>query len=490
LEATTTHWDNSRRSAFEKELQAHVSHICHLDIIGTSSGLYGIIYHTFIASPAPTLEYLSVSHIATERGPYWRTTIPNKIFKGTTPRLSFLQLDHIDIGWNLPILKGLRYLKINKINDDNRDSITEWLDALDEMPHLKELVLHAASPFATSRLKFPLDIKRTATLPVLTHLDLSSSATGCALALAHLVLPALTSLVIEASYAGYDALILLPYVTQHAHGSQDTQPLQSVLFHSDGECTYIVAWPTPDIHVVAHRQSVLEVAKRTARIALSFTCDARVGYTSTYVRVLDATIEALPLGSLVTLTAEHRARLDERVWLRHALKWPLLEHVQLAPRAARGLREMLLLDDNGGHECPLLPSLRQLDLLGKTSLTECRTLRLCDALKKRVEQGVPLKVLDLRICNWTIDAVRLLRTFVDEVRGPKGNTSWKEEGPSALDPETCDFVYAYDDSDEEEEGRDDSDEMEDDDDEEEEEDDDEEEGDGNDNDSDNDEEVY
>ena len=190
---------------------------------------------------------------------------------------------------------------------------------------------------------------------------------------------------------------------------------------------------------------------------LSITCETSCSwYTSTYVRVLDAAIEALPLDDIVTLATAHFAQLDEQVWLRHAPRWPLLEHIQLAQQAARGLREVLLLEDNGGHESPLLPSLRRLDLL-ETSLTRRRTLRLCDALKRRVEQGVPLKVLGLSgcywcRCEWTIDAVRLLRRFVADVRGPKENTSRQEEGSPALDPETCDFVIGYEDSDEGNEG--------------------------------------
>lgn len=105
---------------------------------------------------------------------------------------------------------------------------------------------------------------------------------------------------------------------------------------------------------------------------------------------------------------------------------------------------MLLLEEIGGHESPLLPSLRQLDLIDGNALIKRRTLRLCDALKKRVEQGVPLKVLDLRACFASVDAVRLLRTFVADIRGPKASTSWKDEEPPAW--------ARVDDSDKENEG--------------------------------------
>ena len=446
LEGILTATNYRRYRAFNKELRAHLSHISHLIIAGTdeiSNTLsMTLLQHTLVASPAPILEYLSLSNFYDILGPL---SIPDHVFKGMTPRLSFLQLDHIDISWKSSLLRGLRYLEISGLENNNRSSVTDWLDALDEMPQLKELVLRRASSRADG-LTFPLDIKRTATLPVLTHLELFSTAGECALALAHLVLPALTSLIIKAC-SDNDALILIRYLAQHAHGPQDTKPLQSVLFHSGLLCTRVVAWPIrmPDIYSVAHCQQ----AERTARVVLSITHETIS--TSTFVRILDAVIDALPLDGLVALTADNRATLDEHVWLRHAPQWPLLEHVQLSSKAARGLRETLLLEDNGGHENPLLPLLRQLDLLEDISLTKRRTLRLCNAFKRRVEQGVPLKVLCLHKCKWTIDAARLLRRFVADVRGSKENTSWQEEGPHAWDPETCDFVNSDDDDDSDEE---------------------------------------
>ena len=450
LVAATINWDDSRIRAFGKELQAHVSHIYHLNIFGTSHYVWTTLQHTLFASPAPILEYLSL-FIPSLEG---MVSISNTAFNGITPRLSYLELRQIMISWKSPLLRGLRYLKLFEVHNDDLLSVTEWLDALDGMPQLKELFLYEASPLATVS-EFPFDIKRTATLPVLTHLYISSTPIFCALTLAHLVLPSLTSLVLEPSasyYDDYDALIIFPYIKQHAHGPQDANLLQSVFLRSNGACTHVIAWPMPDIHVVAHNEAMLEEAKYTARIALTITCERSHAWQPfPYFSILDAAIDALPLDSLVTLTAEQQAQFDARVWLRYAPRWPLLEHVQLAPRAARGLREILLLEDNGGHEGPLLPSLTKLDLIDYNSLTKRRTLRLCDALKKRMEQGVPLTVLSLRKCKWTIDAVRLLRRFVAEVRGPKGQTSWQEQGPPGWDHETCYFVDGYDNSDEEKE---------------------------------------
>jgi hypothetical protein len=131
--------------------------------------------------------------------------------------------------------------------------------------------------------------------------------------------------------------------------------------------------------------------------------------------VLGAATGALPLDSLVTLTAEVQDPTEtpnKQFWVRHSPKWPLLRRVRLASNAGRIFGEMLL-KDNGGRESPLFPSLTELVL----SLFDSRTLRLlCNALMKRVEQGVPLETLDLRTCAWNRPAeVRPLSEIVVNV---------------------------------------------------------------------------
>ena len=431
-EVTDIRWDDARYNALENELQAHVSNICHLSVIGKSTKLYTSLRKLF-TSPTPSLEFLSLSHL----DPKVQVYLPDTLFDGITPRLSCLELQQIAISLKSPLLRGLRYLKICGLHERDRPSLAEWLDALDKMPQLEKLVLHSTSPighhFGGS---LPFDIDRTVTLPFLTHLDISATAMNCAIPLAHLVLPALTSLCLTArslSFSGADVLNLLPYLSQHAHGPQDTQPLQSVLFHSEEACTHIIAWPRPGISLEPHH---LAAAKLTARVALSITCmTSRFWYTAIYLGVLNMAMEALPLDNLVTLTARHRARLDKEIWLRYAPRWLLLEDVRLAPRAASGFIQMLLVQDND-REGPLLPSLIRLNLLDTTS-SERRTRRLCEALKKREEQGVPLKVLDLQTCRFTTAAVQLLRGLVDDVR----------------DPETREEFFDDDNSEEEFEGR-------------------------------------
>src|SRR6266702_2227658 len=405
-------WDDARFSAFQNELQTHVSHICHLSI--STKPVYLRKTLEALISPAPTLEYLLLSVEKDRPRTTSRVSIPDTLFNGTTPRLSCLKLSHCNISWKSPLLKGLKNLEILMQSVGARPSLAVWLDALDEMPQLKTLVLHSATPIVP--FPFNVEVERTVTFPFLTHFDISGCVEDCALALAHLVLPALNRLCLTAKSSlpnGGDVQKILPYVTRHAHGPQDTRPLRSVLIRAERTLVDILAWPAPDIDVDVCDTSY--AATLSARVALSVTSKDWF-IPGAHIGVLAAAIAALPLDSLGTLTAHHRTLLNEQFWLRHAPQWPLLQRVRLAPPAARGFREMLL-QDNGGGGCPPLPSLTKLDLID-VALSARRTLRLCDAFMNRVEQGVPLETLDLSTCYATSRAIRLLSEIVVDVWGP------------------------------------------------------------------------
>ena len=277
----------------------------------------------------------------------------------------------------------------------------------------REGCLHSDSP---SDPRFPFPIERTITLPSLAHFDISTSEPDCGLALAHLVLPALTSLCVTAR-SGHPTLDkvqkMLPYVVQHAQGPQDSDPLRSVSISVERTHVVILAYPTPNINSDASERD----AKLPARVVLSVTTNRCHSVLDEHIRILDAALVALPLDNLVMLTSPYDTRLDEHFWRRHVLRWPLLRHVRLAPLPARGFREMLLKDD-GGRECPPLPSLTRLALIDGV-LSARRTILLCDTLMKRVEQGVPLEVLDVRTCTATDLAIRLLSEIVADVWAPK-----------------------------------------------------------------------
>jgi hypothetical protein len=246
-------WGDVRLSTFRKQLQGHVHHIRYLKTSAEPgqfhSALEGLI------SSAPTLEYLSLSSRGGRRTRDIKEQllfIPDTLFAGSTPRLSWLELRKCNISWTSPLFKGLKYLEIFTPSTNARPNLAVWLDTLDEMPQLMTLTLHLASPIAPP---LPFDVERTVTLPSLTRLDILASPGDCSLALAHLDLPALTWLCLIATFSGHpnmaDLQHLVPYVVRHAHGPQDTLPLQSVLIRSDDDHADILAWARPNIDDVA-----------------------------------------------------------------------------------------------------------------------------------------------------------------------------------------------------------------------------------------------
>ena len=247
----------SQFDAIQENLQACVSRICHLlfsaDMPAFSETLKGLI------SPAPTLERLSLTckHLEV----YSRSkhaAIPETLFSGITPRLSCLELRGCDISWKSPLLRGYTYLDIRSPSACPRLSV--WLDALDEMPQLEMFAPHEASPLADDGDPFSFDVKRTATLPSLKHFDISDSPLYCGLTLSHLNLPALTCLSVKTFPSlrdGNDVRDIFPYIAQHAHGSQDAQPLQSVLIRGKHTQADFLAWPVPNIDVEEQGSTLL-----------------------------------------------------------------------------------------------------------------------------------------------------------------------------------------------------------------------------------------
>jgi len=409
-------WNESRFGTFQKQLQTHTSRICHLTISAEHTHLRKTLEG--LVAPAPTLEYLSLSSEGYEpRAIQPRVAIPDNLFNGTTPRISCLELGNCDINWKSSLLKDLRHLEIRAPSEHLNPSLSDWLDMLEGMPRVETLTFHLTSPvFPSSPLSS--EDERTITLPCLIHFDISASARDCGLALAHLVLPALNWLSVMAKSShleGDDVRRILPHVSRHSHGSQDAQPLQSLFVKSERTHTHIIAWSEPDVDIALRSPIGLFVATRSSRV--TFTIINKDWSPGTDVVVFDATMAALPLDGLVTLTAQNRTQLlDQEVWLHQAPRWPLLQRVRLAAPAARGLREMLL-EDNWERESPLLPSLTKLILL-ESALSSRRTVLLCDVLMKRVEQGVPVESLDLNICLGTDRAVQLLNEIVVDVQGP------------------------------------------------------------------------
>ncbi|KAH9070780.1 hypothetical protein EDB83DRAFT_2517946 [Lactarius deliciosus] len=270
----TNLWNDARFSAFQKELQVHASHICHLHISAEPFRFHRIFEG--LVSPAPTLKLLSLfSEAYPDRTLGVQVSVPDTLFDGSTPRLSPLELWNCDISWKSPLIKGLQHLETG--TPFERPSLSVWLDALDEMPQLKTLIPNWASPTASPGTSIPFGVERTVTIPSLTLFKISSAAGYCGLALAHLILPALTSLCITAKSRAWDCSDvreILPYIARHAHGPQGTQPLQSMLFRNDITCTEILAaWTLPNMDIELPDQITSSDVTHSARVAFSVTVE-------------------------------------------------------------------------------------------------------------------------------------------------------------------------------------------------------------------------
>ena len=347
------HW--KKFLTFQKDLQTRVPNICHLRI----SARFDLLQCTLegLVSPAPSLHCISLCSCRGSRGcdrlaesgndSSDRPSIPGTLFDGSAPGLSNLELCNCNISWRSPLLKGLKHLTILLPSKHSRPELAVWLSALDEMPQLTTLTLHLASPISPS---FPFHVERTVTLPSLTRLSLVASPEDCALALTHLDLLALTSLslTVKLVYTS-DVEKLLPFVIRHAHGPQDTLPLQCVLIRSTWSCADILAWPVPNINakVTVYDLPTLLPETLPTRVSLSFSGKRYDGLSPEQrLKILDMVLACLPLDSLVMLAAhglsndrrEHGLK-TQHFWQHLSPKWPLLQCVRLSKLCLRNQGE-------------------------------------------------------------------------------------------------------------------------------------------------------
>ena len=425
LEADLTNSRKDQIDVIERQLEAHISHTRHLCIRGhLQTALERLV------SSAPILESLSLSQ-------FWfpQTVIPVNLFNHTIPSLTSLKLDSCDISWKSPLLKGLQTLEMLKPSTKARPKLEDWLDALNDMPQLETLILQFASPTTSPAASLIPEPTRTVTLPSLTKFHIFAAAKDCALALAHLVMPALTSLQVDAkslNWEGEDVRVLIPYVARNVHGLQSTEPLRSMLISSETGRIKVVAWTTPGADVKECNPSILFSA--SIPTLLMFDATGSAWYPGVDTEIIDALLMLLPLDSVSTLTAQNHTVLSKEFWLSHAQRWPSLEQASLVATTIKGFRDMLA--EDAPPDGPRLPLLTKL-ILDEIILTLPRAYDLRDMLIERAEQGVPLEVLDLRTSFSDVRSIRLLREVVVEmqetlylmktIEGPLGD--WHVQGP-------------------------------------------------------------
>ncbi|KAH9984213.1 hypothetical protein BJV77DRAFT_212406 [Russula vinacea] len=486
LEANPVYWITEKNDAFERQLEAHISHTRYLSIRGQ---IHAALER--LVSSAPILESLSLSHTSydTCRFRLPQLVIPINLFNCITPKLTSLELENCHISWKSPLLRGLRNLKVLNPYTGTRDwegrELKHLLDALNDMPQLETLILYTSNdteltPLAAAPLKSRSS--RVVTLPSLTGLHISASARDCAFALAHLVLPALSWLHVNAEshdQEGRDVRLVIPHVTQNVYGLQGTEPLRTILISGGRARAKVVAWTMPDIEVSV--SNTLTSASSPARLVFTATCrDWEYGVATKIFRSL---LTHLPINSVSTLITRNSSPLSEGFWLSHARRWPLLEHVLLDHTTTWAFWEMLA--ESAPPDGPRLPLLTKLTLI-EDSLTDTETFHLRGMLIERVEQGVPLEVLDVSACFAADPLIQLLREIVVDVHdmvaarwmlleqsaGLNQRIGYCNEVEADYGRVTCPCEAEYEDE-EEDEDEDDDDEDEDEDDDEEDEDEDE-----------------
>ena len=385
FEANFTRWGQKQIDTFEKLLEAHISQTRHLRTCGPFLPTLGRLI-----SSAPTLESLSLSH---KPGLSTQVITPVNLFDCIMPNLTSLELENCDISWKSGLLKGLRTLEILWPSKEARPKLKDWLDALDEMPQLKTLVLQYATPLAPPTVPLTPEPLRTVTLPSLTKFHISASARDCALALTCLVLPALTRLHVDAEShekEGGDVQLLIPYVARNVYALQDTEPLRSFLIDCKGVRAEVLAWAMPDTDFKLCDPNILALALVPARV--KFAATGRNWNFRVDTAIMDAFLTLFPANTVSTLSTRNNIGHSKKFWVSHAPRWPLLEWASLVPSTVNAFIDMLTEDDP--PDGPRLPRLTKLTLVD-VKVTVLTTWSLRKMLIQRREQGVPLHVLDL-----------------------------------------------------------------------------------------------
>ena len=410
-------WSLERLDAFHKQLEAHASHIHTLSITADPLDLLRIFRR--LALPAPVLESLSLS----ARGKSSANTatlsrIPYTLFDRKTPKLIRLELDNCPISWGSSLLKCLQHLKLLCLTEAERPSLHSWLDAMGELTQLESLVVHSSTPIAprmTTTMQEPVQV---VTLPSLTQLHLADTASDCALALSHLVLPTLTWLrveVLSSHREGDDIRVVIPHFARNVHGPQDTTPPQSMVISGYTTHADILLWTVPDADKEHRDNDSFTRASLSARAV--FTASNQLWEFMTETAIYDTVLASLPTSSLATLTVLNFSVVTRNIWLRYTPRWSSLTRVRLGCTVMRPFIDALT--EDAPPEGPLLPSLVNLVITG-TPLTMDTAQRLREMLLVRMRQGVPIQTLDLCGCAVLDGAMELIGDIVADTRRPTG----------------------------------------------------------------------
>jgi hypothetical protein len=186
------------------------------------------------------------------------------------------------------------------------------------------------------------------------------------------------------------------------------------MISGDRKRSEVLTWAVPDADVeVCDPKTTLPGASVSAGFMFTATDKSIQWMDRVDPAIIGAILRLFPMNSVSTLSVLNDTRLSKEFWLSQAPRLPLLERARLIPTAVRAFRDMLA--EEAPPSGPRLPSLTSVVLVD-VKLNARRTYHLRDMLMERVEQGVPLEVLDLGTCFVGYRAIRLLKEVVVEVQ--------------------------------------------------------------------------
>ena len=432
-----------RYKALVGHINAHIHHIHHLSITGHPRHLSQMFGQ--LVSSAPPLEWLSITGSPIQHPQLF---IPDNLFDGMAPKLTYLHLKHCGIRWESPFLKGLRVLKLFEFPLYAQTSLNAWLDALNQMPQLERLSLSGRRGHIPCRSENLLEPGFPVVLSSLKELDVRASARDCIVVLTHLILPALTRLWVNAdAHHEIDNTLareLTSCIARNAYGPQEAGVLQSLFIGGKGRGAGTVAWAMPrqddtydglDFPVFDHLPDGIPLA----RVAFN----TKIYGISPKIDGLphDVLLATLPLNRIASLTVKGRVPHCRRVWRRHVPRFHKLQRVRLFSAAVPAFRNML---ENASRGDRLLPSLEELVLVD-VFFNAKKVCYLYNMLVKLVGLEIPVMTLDLQTCIVSGRAVQLFSGIVDDVRGPvKGRPEELDFGKMPLPLGSWDIDSGYD----------------------------------------------
>ncbi|KAA1468132.1 hypothetical protein DENSPDRAFT_373195 [Dentipellis sp. KUC8613] len=407
----------------------HASRANLLSISAPHQTLSNIVQQ--LSSPAPLLEKFGFHN---EQGLPWGIDyvpslpikLPESLLAGHAPNLRHLELSGCDIRWSSPLLKGLRHLEILDLSANRRPTMTEWLDALENMPYIEELMLHESTPITPLRRSAPPPPSRTVTLTNLVQLDLSSKASSVASVLNHIHLPKVLALRVDCKSEvpdGEDVLPLVPLIARHSHGDQDPGPLRSLIMTSGSHAMKVIAFSEPDQdHKVDNPMEII-AAVFTSR--MTFTVNSPIWGQDVSCKVLFAAIDGLPLTEVQTITAQDVDGPSARIWPR-CLSWKSVEKLNIVGRDplefAAYLHNNACMMSGQLTDAPattedlpaglFFPRLEHMTFQRAKLFAPAIINTFCDAFMQRCELGAALQHLDITHSTINPTAVTRLRDIV------------------------------------------------------------------------------